>query len=825
MNENNKEKTKEEITSSPLLLLGDRPLFPENLTTMIVARATDEKVIEKALEGNGYFVALLSSEVDKKDKIGTLCKITKFIRLPNSAFHLFTSTLKRVKITSIKNEDGVNIATFKEYKDLKVSDELTSSYVQILKDLVSSLSREGEIFNFGSEVNVYNFDDALSISWYIASSLSDVDSAFLQSLLTERNSCRRLDSLITYLTTEKEIVEKKKEAEINLTKRIQDQNKEVLLREQIDALNDEIKKLHNTDGGEGSYKSPKDIKERAKEKRLPIEYREVVDRELEKIEGMRGIEGEYTTALSYIETILDLPFSFEEEKPSYSIKDVKLSLEKDHYGMKEVKSRIVEFLASRLKAENNKGAIICLTGAPGVGKTSVGFSIAKALGKKYTRFSVGGLRDEAEIKGHRRTYVGAMPGKIIQSMIKAGTTDPVILIDEIDKMGSSYQGDPASGLLEVLDPEQNSTFTDLYLNLPYDLSRVLFIVTANDLSSLPRPLLDRMEIIEMDGYTPREKVKIGKNYLVPELMKKNGLTKSEFKISDSALLDIAEEYSRESGVRGFKNEIDKIMRKVSLTLLENQDIEKPIVVEKSDLFTYLDIPTFPSDEEKVADKVGMAMGLAWTSAGGDVIPVEALSVPIKGDMKITGQLGDVMKESVSIALSVVKKEAYIRGLDISFFEKNSIHLHCPEGAVPKDGPSAGVTLFSALWSMYRGIKVKSHLAMTGELTLTGRVESIGGLKEKILGARRNGIKEIIVPKGNLRDLNKLDKEVKGNVIFHTAETIEDIISIAFPEENTSILSEKELQMVEEMYKNNEKKEKEEETLILASAFKKVGLNG
>ncbi len=604
---------------------------------------------------------------------------------------------------------------------------------------------------------------------------------------------------------------------------MKNRNREAILREQIKALNGELNEVLGASVGEGSKKEKKgDVFERAREKKLPDEYREALDKELEKLAGLETMNPEYMLTKLYIETILDLPFDFEEKVPAYSITAVKEQLEKDHYGMKEVKERIVEFLASRLKAQTGKGAVICLAGPPGVGKTSVGSSIAKALGKKFYRFSVGGMRDEAEIKGHRRTYIGAMPGKLIQGIKSVGVTDPVILIDEIDKMGESRTGDPASALLEVLDPEQNVNFRDFYLDLPYDLSKVLFIVTANDLSRIPRPLYDRMEIIEMSGYTPNEKLHIGKDYLVPDLLKKNGLTKKEFRIDDRALSLIAEEYAREAGVRQFKNELDKVMRKVALKILETPEEERKTVrVREKDIHGYLGLPVFPSDRIVVADTIGMAMGLAWTSAGGDVIPVEAVAIPEKGDMKVTGQLGDVMKESVAIAWSSVKHEAYLRGLDMKFFEKNTVHLHCPEGAVPKDGPSAGITLFTALWSMYRRMTVKPRLAMTGELTLTGKVEAIGGLKEKILGARRNNIEEIIIPEDNVRDLEKLDAEVKGDVVFHPVRTILDVIAIAFPAETTKRLSEEELENISKKNKEKTEEEKAEELALQAEAFSKA----
>ena len=532
--------------------------------------------------------------------------------------------------------------------------------------------------------------------------------------------------------------------------------------------------------------------------------------ELDKLAGLETMNPEYAMTKLYIETLISLPFSFETKAPDYSIPKVKKVLDHDHYGMKEVKERILEFLASRLKAENGKGAIICLSGPPGVGKTSIGYSIARALGKKIFRFSVGGMRDEAEIKGHRRTYVGAMPGKIIQAMKTVGVPDPVILIDEIDKMGESFRGDPASALLEVLDPEQNTSFQDFYIDLPYDLSNVLFIVTANDPSRIPEPLLDRMEIIELSGYTPEEKIHIGKDYLVPRLLAKNGLTGKEIRFDSKALAMIAEEYAREAGVRNFEKSLDKIMRKVDLEILENSKIHLPVLVKGKNVEKYLGKPIFPSDDIIKADKPGTAIGLAWTSMGGDVLLIEAEALPMKGEMKVTGQLGSVMQESVSIAWSSLKKEAYLRGLDLAFFDDSTVHIHIPEGATPKDGPSAGITLFTALWSMYRDEIIKPYLAMTGELTLTGRVMPIGGLKEKILAARRNGIKEIIIPKRNVIDLEKLDAEVKGDVLFHPVEDISEVIAIAFPDETSRRLSKTILKTMDEKRRKEAEEEKERE---------------
>ena len=816
-----KEDIREVISEVPVLPLMEKPLFPETLTTLVIARPSDVQIINYAIEHGGTFLAVVQEgeDIDSLAKVGTLAKITKFIRLPNSSIHVFATTDKRIAVSNYTFSSPI-LAEGVELVDKPSSSKVLQPYTRILKDLVSSLSRT-RVFNFGTEVNITNFEDPSSVCWYAASALVSAPRDFLEELLEETDTKKRITALTSYIAGEKEILDKEEQVKLNYIERIKARNKEAILREQIKVLNGELNQVL---GGSGDILSNKkgDIFQRAQAKVLPPQYREVVDKELEKLTALDTMNPEYMLTKVYIETILDLPFDEEEKTPSYSIINVKEQLEKDHYGMKDVKDRIVEFLASRLKANNSKGAVICLSGPPGVGKTSVASSIAKSLSKKFYRFSVGGMRDEAEIKGHRRTYIGAMPGKLIQAVKSVQTTDPVILIDEIDKMGESYNGDPASALLEVLDPEQNVNFRDFYLDIPYDLSKVLFIVTANDLSRIPSPLFDRMEIIEMSGYTPNEKLHIGKEYLIPDLLKKNGLSKKELKIEDKALSHIAEEYAREAGVRQFKNELDKIMRKVSLKILEGgEDLKLPIKISAKDLNSYLGLPTFPSDRIIKADTVGMAMGLAWTAFGGDVIPVEAVSIPEKGDLKVTGQLGDVMKESVSIAWSSVKHEAYLRGLDMSFFEKNSVHLHCPEGAVPKDGPSAGITLFTALWSMYRGLKVKEDLAITGELTLTGKVEEIGGLKEKILGARRNGIKEIIIPNGNMRDLEKLDEEVKGDVIFHPVKTILEVIKIAFPNEVSSRLKKEELDRIEEDKNAKEEEEKVKGLALQAEAFSKA----
>lgn len=820
--ENKIEEGNELPTRAIVLPLLERPLFPETFTTLLVGRPQDVQTITKVIEADGYFVAILQDQTNGYKEVGTLAKVSRYIRLPNNCIHVFISTLQRVHIEHIDIDGQLTLADFTPDPDTASdSPKETASYVRVLRDTVTALSQTTNLFSFATDVNVSNIDDPSLLSFYAASAIN-APGTFLQEILETKSAKERIEKLLSFIAAEKDIIDKENEIKQELYDKVRNRNREQLLREQIKALTGELQQLTGQSGKNSKESESDDLWTRARNKKLPEPYRKQIDKELEKLSGLETMNPEYAMTKLYIETILSLPFSFEEKTPDWSIAKVKKVLEHDHYGMKEVKERILEFLASRLKAGNGKGAIICLAGPPGVGKTSIGYSIARALNKKIFRFSVGGMRDEAEIKGHRRTYVGAMPGKIIQAMKTVGVSDPVILIDEIDKMGESYHGDPGSALLEVLDPEQNTSFQDFYVDLPYDLSNVLFIVTANDPSRIPEPLLDRMEIIELSGYTPEEKIHIGHDYLVPRLLKKNGLSKKDIRFDGKALSMIAEEYAREAGVRNYEKSIDKIMRKVALEILEGKnDLKLPVYVKGKTVEKYLGKPIFPADDIIRADKCGTAIGLAWTSMGGDVLLIEAEALPMKGELKVTGQLGSVMQESVSIAWSSLKKEAYLRGLDLDFFDEEAVHIHIPEGATPKDGPSAGITLFSALWSMYRDETIKPQLAMTGELTLTGRVMPIGGLKEKILAARRNGIKEIIIPERNKTDLEKLDAEVKGDMTFYPVSDISEVIDIAFPEENSKRLSKSILKAIQDEKKKKAEEEREREAMRQAEALEKA----
>lgn len=808
-----------------LLIVNERPLFPGGVTTLIISRDEEIHLIEQLAKSNSSFGVVLfrgknpPGEDNLPDiyPVGTLCKVNRYVRLPNGTLHVFVNTLSSFFIEKAERNGEIIEATIREKHDIEINPRFVAPYMRLLKKTLSELLPQSPIFAFATDVNLANIKQPDALVNYVSSAIK-APKEMLEEILEAESLKEKYEMLLSYLENEKSILIMQNQIRNELFDNAKKRNQEAVLRQQIAALQEELDQITNERKdparpgftyarGFSKDSDVKELQERYEKLKntLPKEYHETIEKELNKLMMSEQTSPDYMIGRTYLDTVLSLPYPKRNHKSKYNVERVREVLDRDHYGMKDVKDRILEFLASRSLAGDTKGAIICLVGPPGVGKTSVGRSIAEALGRKYYRFSVGGMRDEAEIKGHRRTYIGALPGKIIHGMLETKEVDPLFLIDEIDKIGSNYRGDPASALLEVLDPEQNSHFTDLYLDLPYDLSKILFIVTANSLETIPMPLLDRMEIIEVPGYTPQEKLNIAKKYLFPRLVKKNGLEKYDISMSDDALLSIAEEYSREAGVRNYEKDLDKVFRKLSLKVIEKDYDENTFSIRKEDVEKYLGQPRFDLSSKVVADVAGTAVGLAWTNLGGDVLLIEAEAVPGHEEFKLTGQLGDVMKESCNIALSTVKHECYLRGFDPSWFKKNSIHLHIPEGATPKDGPSAGITMTCALWSMITGSIIKEDLAMTGELTLTGKVMPIGGLREKILAARRNHVKEIIIPEKNVRDLNLLDAEVKGDVIFHPVSTIEEVLKIAFPTDATARLSREEAERKLNEYLANEKK--------------------
>jgi ATP-dependent Lon protease len=793
-----------------LVALMGRPIFPGIFTPIMIGNPNDVKVVDEAVSGDGLIglVMLLNEtenpSIDDLYKVGTAAKIVKRINLPDGGVNIFISTLKRFRIKKPLNPQNPIVAAVEYLED---EDDDTSEVKALTRALISEMKQISEnnpLFSEEMRLNMINIDHPGKIADFI-SSILNVDKTDQQRILEITNVRKRMEQVLVFIKKEQELLKIQKKIQKEINEKIEKSQREYFLKEELKAIKTELGMT--TDAKSSEYQR---FKEKVDELKFEGEIKEAVDQELEKFSLMDPNSSEFIVTRNYLDVIVNLPWK-DPDPEHFDLKRAREILEEDHYGLEDVKDRIVEYLAVRKLRKDTKGSIVCLVGPPGVGKTSVGRSIARALGKQFFRFSVGGMRDEAEIKGHRRTYVGAMPGKIIQGLKIVKTKAPVFMIDEIDKMGASYQGDPSSALLEVLDPEQNYSFRDHYLDLPFDVSHIFFIVTANTLDSIPAPLLDRMEVIQLPGYIDQEKLEIAKRYLIPKSLEKNGLKKTQVKYTRDALLHIANGFAREAGVRNFEKNLDKIHRKLakqvvaaseeatataassgaaagaeaaqaarsakaSKTPAEKFSIDKP-AVEK-----HLGKPIFAEEEVKRADRPGMTVGLAWTSMGGDTLVIEAVSVPGKEGLTLTGKMGEVMKESATIAYTYIRKMAVEKyGVQMEWFEKNHIHLHIPEGATPKDGPSAGITMATALLSLARGVTVKDRFAMTGELSLTGQVLPIGGLKEKTIAARRNQARDIIIPKKNVRDLDDIPEHVKKGITFHPVERFEEVAALMLPD--------------------------------------------
>ena len=800
------------------------PVFPGLYTTIEVSDKQDIEIIRHCERFNGFGLVMLKS--DGKDnnrlseddfyKVGTFVRIKNQINTIYGTKSLFLETVCRFKIDNMLIDRGTvtaNVTYIQEDELSRIEDKAFTSALREALDQRADRSVLLENLRF----NASNIPEAIRLADYLASSV--VPRNKQQELLEEFNGKARIMKVLHVLQEELAVQHMHDEIQGMVSKRIDSRQREYFLREEMrfirkqldelghgaDELDSEESEEETEEGAADKPKRPRKPKliDRLKALNLTGETYETVMDEYQKMASMDTNNPEYSMVRTYLEMVADLPWN-NFSPDDFSLEEARKILEQDHYGIKDVKDRVLEFLAVRKLRKDTKGSIICLVGPPGTGKTSIGISIAKALKKKYYRFSVGGMRDEAEIKGHRRTYIGAMPGQIIKGLRVTKTKNPVFVIDEVDKMTVSAQGDPAAALLEVLDPEQNSTFRDHYLDLPFDVSNVLFIVTANTTDTIPRPLLDRMEVIELSGYTSDEKLHIGKKYLVPKSRAKHGLKSTDITYTDKMLHKIAEEYAREAGVRHFEKCLDKIHRKVAMEIVEDEYkraqmreegatsaafsekeatgelLKRPVRINDEKLIKYLGQPIFHEDEVIRANKVGMSVGLAWTSLGGDVLAIEAQHIPGRGELKITGQLGDVMQESANIAYSYIKSICASHGIDMTWFERNSIHLHVPEGATPKDGPSAGITMATAIYSLVTGQVMAKDMAMTGELSLLGKVMPIGGLKEKVLAARRNMVKTILIPKFNKRDLDKLEANVKEGITFHLVGDMEEVLALAFP---------------------------------------------
>lgn len=775
-----------------IIPLSGRPIFPGIFTPLMISSADDVKVVEEAYEKEGFIgIVMLKNDrevpsIDDLYRVGTVARIIKKVNLPDGGINIFISTQKRFKIRKALHKSAP-IATAVEYLEDEEADTFeVKALTRALISEMKEVSENNPLFSEEMRLNMVNIDNPGKIADFIASILN-VDKKEQQKILETINVRQRMEQVLVFIKKEQEVLKVQKKIQNELNEKIEKNQREYFLREEMKSIQEELGETL-----EGNATDYQKFKKKIEEYHFEGEIKETVESELAKFSLMDPNSSEYIGTRNFLELVCQLPWE-EETLEDYDLEDARKALEADHFGMDDVKKRIIEFLAVRKMKGDCKGSILILVGPPGVGKTSVGRSIAEAMHKPFFRFSVGGMRDEAEIKGHRRTYIGAMPGKIIQGIKITKSKSPVFLIDEVDKMGSSHNGDPASALLEVLDPEQNMNFRDNYLDLPFDVSNVFFILTANSLDTIPGPLLDRAEILQLSGYIDQEKLEIAKKYLIPKNLEKNGLKKSQIKYTKAALLQIAEEYARESGVRNYEKCLDKIHRKIVTEILSNKaknEEEKseqklteknlPVyTIDTPDLFKYLGKPDFDESQIKEAKVPGTAIGLAWTSMGGDTLLIESTSFAGKGGLILTGQMGDVMKESSQIAFNWARKFVLERGnKKAKWFDENIVHLHIPEGATPKDGPSAGITMATTFVSLLTNKKIKPHLAMTGELSLTGQVLPIGGLREKTVAAKRNKIKTIIIPKANERDLDDIPEIVKQGMKFIPVSDVRQVLEVA-----------------------------------------------
>ncbi len=764
----------------PIIPLRPRPAFPGIIIPLALSGKAQAEAVKQAMEHQSQALGLVMvKDLEQEDgpenlhHVGVAAKVLKILHSDEESIHILVNCLERFTLTQV-HDTGSTLFARVEYRpaaELSVNPELKAysmAIITALKELVQInplYSEEIKLF-----LNRSSLDDPGRLSDF-AANLTSADGQELQKILESFDVRKRIDRVLVLLKKELEVSRLQTKISRQIEEKVSAQQREFFLKEQLKAIKKELG-LEK----EGKAAELEKFEGRLKKLKLGEEARKVVAEEMEKLQLLEPSSPEYTVTRNYLDWLTILPWG-KFSRDSYNIEKARKVLDRDHYGLDDVKERILEFIAvGRMKGDIS-GSILCLVGPPGVGKTSIGRSIADALGRTFYRFSLGGMRDEAEIKGHRRTYIGAMPGKLIQAMKSAGSANPVLMLDEVDKIGASFQGDPASALLEVLDPEQNGSFRDHYLDVPFDLSNVLFVCTANQLDTIPAPLLDRMEMIRLSGYILEEKVEIARRYLIPKALAAHGLKKGQVTIAKTALEAIIDGYAREAGVRSLENRIKKIMRKAAMAFATGH--EGKIAIGKKDLAGYLGQPSF-TPEELFEDVVGVVTGLAWTSMGGATLPIEATAMPSKGKgFKQTGQLGKVMVESSEIAYSYVMAHLKEYGAAPDYFDKHFVHLHVPAGATPKDGPSAGVTMTTALLSMITGRPVRKKLGMTGELTLTGRVLPIGGLKEKTIAARRAGLKVLIFPQENEKDFKEIPDYLKEGLEVHFAREYEDVYRVAF----------------------------------------------
>lgn len=766
---------KSELQTIPVLPLRDVVVFPYMVMPLFVGRPRSIHSLDEAMN-HGKQLLLVSQKqpeleepgIDDLYDVGTIANIIQLLKLPDGTVKVLVEGQQRAQIYQLE-DTGEHFqaqikpieSTLGNKKELQVVHKAAldefQNYINLNKkvqpDILSALQQ---------------IENLEQLSDTLASHLP-VSVAQKQTVLEMSNVVERFEYLLGLMQSEADLLQVEKRIRSRVKKQMEKSQRDYYLNEQIKAIQKELGEEEN------AISEIEQLRQKIEEARMPLEAREKAEAELQKLKMMSPMSAEATVVRSYIDWMIQVPWH-KRTKVKKDLAKAQEILDADHYGLERVKERILEYLAVQTRLNQLKGPILCLVGPPGVGKTSLGQSIANATGRKYVRMALGGVRDEAEIRGHRKTYIGSLPGKLIQKMAKVGVKNPLFLLDEIDKMSSDMRGDPASALLEVLDPEQNAHFNDHYLEVDYDLSDVMFVATSNSMH-IPTPLLDRMEVIRLSGYTEDEKLNIATRHLINKQMERNGLKAGELTIDDSAIVDIIRYYTREAGVRNLEREISKICRKAVKTLLLDKKL-KSIKVTAKNLHDYLGVKRFEFGRADTQNRVGEVTGLAWTEVGGDLLTIETASVLGKGKLSYTGSLGDVMKESIQAAMTVVRARAEKLGINPEFHEKRDIHIHVPDGATPKDGPSAGIAMCTALVSCLTGNPVKSEVAMTGEISLRGKVLPIGGLKEKLLAAHRGGIKTVIIPKDNVKDLEEIPENAKRDLNIHAVETIDEVLTIA-----------------------------------------------
>jgi ATP-dependent Lon protease len=760
-----------------VLPLKETVVFPQSMTPLAIGQERSIRLIDDVVAGD-RLVALVTARDPSVDapgwddiyEIGTVAVVHKMIRVPDGTLRILVGGLHRIRIAEHVSDDPYLVAAIEAVPDENEDTPEVEALTRNVQGLFSKIIGLAPYLPEELQLAATNVDDPSALAHLVASTLRTIPTDERQRILETVDVGQRLRQISAILSREVEVFELGSKIQSQVQSEMEKGQREYFLRQQLKAIQEEL--------GEGDAEQAeiKELRERLEALELPEDSLKAAERELSRLERLPAAAAEYGVIRSYLEWILTLPWgSFTED--NLDLDHARAVLDEDHFDLEKVKDRIIEYLAVAKLRNEVSGQILCFVGPPGVGKTSLGHSIANSLGRKFVRMSVGGVRDEAEIRGHRRTYIGAMPGTIIRSLRDAESLNPVVLIDEIDKMGSDWRGDPSSAMLEVLDPEQNKTFRDHYLDLPFDLSKVLFICTANTIDTIPGPLLDRMDTISLSGYTEAEKLGIAKRYLLPKQREAAGLKRSQLSISDSLLRTIIREYTREAGVRNLERRLADVCRKAATQVAKGK--AQKIRVDEKRLREWLGPRRFSGEVRRRTSDPGVATGLAYTAAGGDVLFIEAAAYPGKGNLTVTGQLGDVMQESARAALSWVRSHADEVGVDEGWFANHDVHIHVPAGAIPKDGPSAGVTMATAIASLVRGETVADDVGMTGEITLTGQVLPIGGIREKSLAAQRAGLKRVILPRENEAELVELPPETRESLEFIPADTIEDVFAAAF----------------------------------------------